>query len=170
MKRRVRQTDALAGFEKSGHYFFGPPVGRGYDCGMRTAIEICKLMDRNRGKTLADLASALPRTWATPTLSPFCPDAEKYDVLERITDRLDILAQGGGSLGGRRITNIINVNGARVVLDNGAWALVRASSNTPNLVVVCESPDSEAEMRAVLRDMDAVIRNEPSVGAYDQFI
>src|SRR5690606_16267042 len=27
MKRRVRELGALAGFEKSGHYFFAPPVG-----------------------------------------------------------------------------------------------------------------------------------------------
>jgi phosphomannomutase/phosphoglucomutase len=47
---------------------------------------------------------------------------------------------------------------------------VRASSNTPNLVVVCESSDSDAEMRAIFADLDAVIRTEPSVGDYDQTI
>jgi phosphomannomutase / phosphoglucomutase len=47
---------------------------------------------------------------------------------------------------------------------------VRASSNTPNLVVVCESFTSEAEMRAIFADLDAVIRTEPAVGAYDQTI
>ena len=40
------EIGALAGFEKSGHYFLAEPVGRGYDCGMRVAVEICKLMDR----------------------------------------------------------------------------------------------------------------------------
>ena len=65
---------------------------------------------------------------------------------------------------------MVTVNGARVMLENGAWGLVRASSNTPNLVVVCESPDSEAEMRAIFADLDGLIRTEPSVGAYDQVI
>ena len=55
-----------------------------------------------------------------------------------------------------------------VLLEGGAWALVRASSNTPNLVVVCESTTSEAELRAIFEALDAVIRTEPSVGAYDQ--
>ena len=64
----------------------------------------------------------------------------------------------------------ITINGARVQLEGGGWALVRASSNTPNLVVVCESPNSEEEMRAIFADLDAVIRIEPSVGAYDQTI
>ena len=64
----------------------------------------------------------------------------------------------------------MTANGARVILDNGAWGLVRASSNTPNLVVVCESPESDAEMRAVFEDIDAVIRTESNVGEYDQTI
>ncbi len=170
MKRRVADLGALAGFEKSGHYFLAPPIGRGYDCGLRAAVEICRMLDRHPGAGLGDLARTLPRTWSTPTLSPACPDAEKYAVLARIIERLDTLASEGGRLGGQSIREILRVNGARVMLANGAWALVRASSNTPNLVVVCESPASEAEMRAILADIDAVIRTEPDVGAYDQTI
>jgi phosphomannomutase/phosphoglucomutase len=167
MKRRVAETGALAGFEKSGHYFLAEPVGRGYDCGLRVAVEIAKLMDRNPDASLSDLRAALPPTWNTPTLSPHCPDTEKYDTLARIVDRL-VPMVGEGSLGGRRIVDVVTVNGARVMLENGGWGLVRASSNTPNLVVVCESPDSEAELRAILADLDAIIRVEPNVGPYDQ--
>jgi phosphomannomutase/phosphoglucomutase len=170
MKRRMRDIGALAGFEKSGHYFLAPPVGRGYDCGMRAAVEICRLLDRLADASLADLARTLPPTWSTPTMSPACPDAEKYAAIARIAARLQARAAAGGALGGRAMVGIITVNGARVVLDNGAWALVRASSNTPNLVVVCESPASQAELRAIFRDLDAIIREEPAVGAYDQSI
>ncbi len=168
MKRRVRDLGALAGFEKSGHYFLAEPIGRGYDCGMRVAVEICKLMERNPDKSMSDLRRALPRTWSTPTMSPWCADTEKYEVLARIVERLEQRAAEGGSLGGRKIEGIVTVNGARVILDNGAWALVRASSNTPNLVVVCESPESRDELRAIFADLDSVIREEPSVGEYDQ--
>ena len=168
MKRRVHELGALAGFEKSGHYFIAPPIGRGYDCGMRVAVEIVKLMDRHPGQSMSGLRRALPVTYAMPTLSPYCPDTEKYAVLERIMGRLEVMRAGGGTLGGRAITGIVTVNGARVMLENGAWGLVRASSNTPNLVVVCESPDSEAELRAIFADLDAVIRAEPQVGDYDQ--
>ena len=170
MKRRVKEIGALAGFEKSGHYFLAEPIGRGYDCGMRVAVEICKLMDRNPDKSMSDLRRALPRTYATPTMSPFCADTEKYAVLDRLVDKLVAKADQGDSLGGRRIKQVVTVNGARVILDNGAWGLVRASSNTPNLVVVCESPESDAEMRAIFADLDAVIRTEPGVGDYDQTI
>lgn len=168
MKRRVHELGALAGFEKSGHYFIAPPIGRGYDCGMRVAVELVKLMDRNPGRSFSDLKKALPKTWSMPTLSPHCPDTEKYKVLERIMARLADMQAEGARLGDRAISEIITVNGARVMLENGAWALVRASSNTPNLVVVCESPESEAELRAIFADIDAVIRQDPLVGAYDQ--
>ncbi|GMG83396.1 phosphomannomutase/phosphoglucomutase [Paralimibaculum aggregatum] len=168
MKRRVKALGALAGFEKSGHYFLAPPIGRGYDCGLRVAVEIARLMDRNPAASLADLRRALPVTFATPTMSPTCPDEEKYAVIGRLVARLEAMAAEGARLGGRAIEDVVTVNGARVMLEGGAWALVRASSNTPNLVVVCESPASEAELRAIFADLDAVIREEPSVGAYDQ--
>jgi phosphomannomutase/phosphoglucomutase len=167
MKRRVHALGALAGFEKSGHYFLAEPVGRGYDCGMRVAVEICKLMDRNPDKSMADLRRELQTTYTTPTLSPYCSDTEKYDTLDRIVAKL-VAHQPGGTLAGLKITDIVTVNGARVMLENGGWALVRASSNTPNLVVVCESPESPEQLRAIFNDLDAIIRTEPNVGDYDQ--
>ncbi len=58
----------------------------------------------------------------------------------------------------------------RVTARDGSWALVRASSNKPELVVVCESPVSEARMREVCAAIDAVLRLNPEVGAYNQTI
>lgn len=169
MKRRIKELGALAGFEKSGHHFLAEPIGRGYDDGLRVAVELCKLLDRS-GQSLSEHRLALPQTWATPTMSPHCPDEVKYQVAARLTARLQAMAAAGDSLAGRRIEQVVTVNGARVILEGGAWALVRPSSNTPNLVVVCESPNSEAEMRATFAALDAIIRQEPSVGDYDQMI
>ena len=50
IKRRVSDLNALAGFEKSGHFFFNTPVGRGYDDGIVTAIAVLDMLDRNPGK------------------------------------------------------------------------------------------------------------------------
>ncbi len=170
MKRRVKEIGALAGFEKSGHYFLAEPVGRGYDCGMRVAVEICKLMDRNPDMSMSDLRRALPTTYSTPTMSPYCADTEKYEVLDRLVEKLVAKHDAGESFAGQPIKEVVTVNGARVILENGSWGLVRASSNTPNLVVVCESASSDAEMRAIFEEIDKVIRTEPSVGEYDQTI
>ena len=139
MKRRVKELGALAGFEKSGHYFLAEPIGRGYDCGMRAAVEICKLMDRNPDMSMSDLRKALPITYATPTMSPYCADEEKYALLDRIIAKLCAKRDAGEPLAGGAIKQIVTVNGARVILDNESWGLVRASWNTPNLIVACES-------------------------------
>jgi len=168
MKRRVKELGALAGFEKSGHYFLAEPVGRGYDDGMRVAVEICKLMDRNPDKSMSDLRKALPVTWSTPTMSPHAADEEKYQILDRIVEKLAAKAEAGDTFAGQPIKEVVTVNGARVILENGSWGLVRASSNTPNLVVVCESSVSAEELRAIFEEIDAVIRTEPGVGEYDQ--
>ena len=168
MKRRVKELGALAGFEKSGHYFMAEPLGRGYDCGLRVAVEICKLMDRNPKKSLGDLRKELPVTHSTPTMSPYCDDEEKYGVIERLVARFLELKRLNKMIAGRPICEVNTVNGARITLDNGSWGLVRASSNTPNLVVVCESTSSEDEMREIFNAMDSVIRSEPEVGEYDQ--
>lgn len=168
MKRRIKEIGALAGFEKSGHYFLAEPIGRGYDCGMRVAVEICKLMDLNPDSSMADLRKALPVTYSSPTMSPYCSDEHKYAVLERIVEKLKQKLVKNETISGRRIENVVTVNGARFILDNGAWGLVRASSNTPNLVVVCESPESESELKEIFKDLNAIIRTEPLVGDYDQ--
>ena len=117
---------------------------------------------------MADLRRGLPVTYSTPTMSPYCADDEKYEVLDRIVEKIQIHAADGKLIAGRSIVQVVTVNGARIILDNGAWGLVRASSNTPNLVVVCESPESAAELKTVFNDLDRIIRTEPSVGAYDQ--
>ena len=64
----------------------------------------------------------------------------------------------------------ITVNGGLVTVDHGTWGLVRASSNKPELVVVVESPVSEARMRDMFKAVDAVLRTHPDVGEYNQTI
>ncbi len=168
MKRRVKELGALVGFEKSGHYFFAEPLGRGYDDGLVVAREVCRLLDRQEDKTLADLKRALPRSWLTPTMSPACADEEKYAVVAEATAVLQEMEQAGTAFAGRRIARINTVNGARIQLEDGAWGLIRASSNTPNLVVVCESFRSADDMRSIFAAIDQVLQRFPQVGAYDQ--
>ena len=170
MKRRVKELGAVLGIEKSGHFYFSPPVGHGFDCALQTAVEVCKLLDENPHKTLADLAGDLPLTWNSPTMSPYCDDTEKYEVVARITARLLQFHSEGGLVDGKKIVKILTINGARVVLANNSWFLIRASSNTPNLVVVCESTESMAELRNIFGFVREILRFEPLVGAFDQSI
>ena len=170
MKRYTHEQKALVGFEKSGHFFFQPPLGRGYDDGIVAGMAVCDMLDQAPGKTLADLKNALPKTWGSPTMSPHCGDEVKYGVVERIVAQYQVAASKGDVIAGQRIRDLITVNGVRVVLEDGTWGLVRASSNKPELVVVVESPTSDANMRAIFADIDARLSKCPEVGAYNQKI
>ena len=168
IKRRVRDLQALAGFEKSGHYFFNPPIGRGYDDGLLSAIAILDLLDRSPEKSLSALTAGLTRTWSSPTMSATCPDEEKYAVADAVTERFRRIMQSGETIGGHAIADLITVNGVRAVMDDGTWGLVRASSNKPELVVVVESPLSELRMREMFAIVDGFMREHATVGRYNQ--
>jgi phosphomannomutase/phosphoglucomutase len=170
IKRRVNELNALAGFEKSGHFFFNTPVGRGYDDGLLTGIHVVEMLDRNPGKSMADLYRALPKTWGTPTMAPHCPDEVKYEVVDRVVKRFEAMRDKGEKIAGEPIHDLVTVNGVRVTVEDGTWGLVRASSNKPELVVVVESPVSEARMREMFAAVDGVLREHPEVGKYNQTI
>ena len=170
IKRRVTELSALAGFEKSGHFFFNSPVGRGYDDGVLTAIHVVEMLDRNPGTSMADLYRALPKTWGSPTMAAKCADEQKYEVADRVTRHFTRMQEKGETVAGQPIRDLVTVNGVRVTVEDGTWGLVRASSNKPELVVVVESPVSEARMRAMFGAVDGALRQNPEVGAYNQTI
>ncbi|MCA6258947.1 MAG: phosphomannomutase/phosphoglucomutase [Phenylobacterium sp.] len=171
IKRKTAEIGALAGFEKSGHFFFNAPLGRGYDCGLTAAAAILGMLDRNPDKSLSQLKDALPQAWTSLTMSPHCADEAKYGVVAGVVAEYEALARDGGRILGRVITEVITVNGVRVALEDGSWVLVRASSNKPEIVVVVESTRSEADMRALFREeVKPRLARRPEIGAYNQEI
>jgi phosphomannomutase/phosphoglucomutase len=170
IKRRVNDLKALAGFEKSGHFFFNEPVGRGYDDGLLTAVHVLDMLDRNPGKSMADLYTALPKTWGSPTMSPHCADEAKYGVVDKVVARFQAMQAAGEKIIGQNITSLVTVNGVRVTVEDGTWGLVRASSNKPELVVVIESPASKENLHAMFKAVDTILRENTEVGDYNQTI
>jgi phosphomannomutase/phosphoglucomutase len=170
MKRRTNELNALAGFEKSGHFFFNAPIGRGYDDGLVSAIAICEMLDRAPGKSMSQLKDALPKTWSSPTMSPHCDDEVKYRVIDAVVKHFEAAQSNGDIVAGQPIRDLVTVNGVRVTCADGSWGLVRASSNKPELVVVVESPVSEARMHEMFEAINVVLRLHPEVGAYNQTI
>ena len=170
IKRRVNELDAIAGFEKSGHFFFNTPIGRGYDDGIVTALAVCDMLDRNPEKSMADLRRDLPVTYGSPSMSPHCADEVKYEVVDRVVKRFTDIRDNGNSVGGQPVRDLVTVNGIRVVSEDGTWGLVRASSNEPKLVVVIESPVSEERKKEMFRAVDEILRENPEVGEYNQSI
>ncbi len=169
MKRRLNETAALAGFEKSGHFFFAPPIGRGYDDGLLSGIIVCEMLASTSAK-LSALRATLPQTWISPSMAPFCRDETKYHAVERIHTHYKNKLQNGAAIAGRKIKELMTINGVRIVLEDGSWLLARASSNKPSLVIVIESVRCEQDMKTLFADIDQVISEIPDIGSYDQKI
>ena len=146
IKRKVNVEKALAGFEKSGHFFFNQPLGYGYDDGVNSAIQVCHLLV-NQNKMMSDIIKELPVTYQTPTMAPFCKDEEKYEVVDDIVNKVKDLKQKKIKIDGQSITEILTINGVRFTLEDGSWGLIRASSNKPSLVVVTESSTSDTRKK-----------------------
>ena len=170
IKRKVNQEKALAGFEKSGHFFFNKPLGLGYDDGILSAIQVCKLLDKNPSKNISDLLDEVPKTYQSPTMAPYCADAEKYKIVDLITEKFKELFKEKNKIAGQFITEILTINGIRFILANGSWGLIRASSNKPSLVVVIESTKSIDEMKAIFNFINSLLKTTGKVGEYDQRI
>ena len=169
IKRKVNTEKALAGFEKSGHFFFNQPLGFGYDDGINSAIQVCHLLN-NQNKKMSEIISELPNTFQTPTMAPFCKDDEKYKVVENIVKEIEKIKNDKTKIDNQEITEILTVNGVRFSFMDGSWGLIRASSNKPSLVIVTESPTSDDRKKKIFEFIDNLLQKTGKVGEYDQKI
>ncbi len=169
IKRKVNTEKALAGFEKSGHFFFNQPLGYGYDDGINSAIQVCHLLD-NQNKKISDIITELPGTFQTPTMAPFCKDEEKYIVVEELVKQIKNLKENKTEIDGQVINDILTINGVRFSFEDGSWGLIRASSNKPSLVIVTESPTSDERKKKIFDFIDDLLQKTGKIGDYDQKI
>ncbi|WP_435117543.1 phosphomannomutase/phosphoglucomutase [Candidatus Pelagibacter bacterium nBUS_49] len=169
IKRKVNTEKALAGFEKSGHFFFNQPLGYGYDDGINSAIHVCHLLD-NQNKMMSEIINELPNTYQTPTMAPFCKDEEKYQVVEELVTQVEEIKNNKTKIDDQIITEVLTVNGVRFSFDDGSWGLIRASSNKPSLVIVTESPTSDVRKKKIFEFIDDLLQKTGKVGEYDQKI
>ena len=169
IKRKVNIEKALAGFEKSGHFFFNQPLGYGYDDGINSAIQVCHLLN-NKDKKLNEIISELPKTFQTPTMAPYCKDEEKYKVVDELIKQVQEIKNNKIKIDEQIIKEILTINGVRFSFDDGSWGLIRASSNKPSLVVVTESPTSNQRKKKIFDFIDGLLQKTGKVGEYDQKI
>ena len=169
IKRKVNAEKALAGFEKSGHFFFNQPLGYGYDDGINSAIQVCHLLN-NQNKKMSEIINELPITYQSPTMAPFCKDEEKYQVVEDLVKQVEKIKNDKIRIDDQVITEILTVNGIRFSFEDGSWGLIRASSNKPSLVVVTESPTSDDRKVKIFKFIDNLLQKTGKIGDYDQKI
>jgi len=169
IKRKVNLENALAGFEKSGHFFFNQPLGFGYDDGINSAIQVCHLLV-NQNKKMSEIINELPKTYQTPTMAPYCKDEEKYKVVDDMVKKIQQLKSENTKIENQLISEVLTVNGIRFSLEDGSWGLIRASSNKPSLVIVTESPTSDTIKKSIFNFIDNLLQKTGKIGEYDQKI
>ena len=168
MKRRVNEINALCGFEKSGHFFIGKPLGLGFDDGLRSASMMIEYLDHHKDKSMSELYSKLNTSYQSPTMAPFCKDEEKYAVVDEITEKIIQDQKNKTKVTDCEIVETNTVNGIRFSLSNGSWGLIRASSNKPSLVIVIESLDSNEEVEMIFKYINRLLNETGKVGEFDQ--
>ena len=142
IKKRMKEEGALLAGEMSGHIFFADRYF-GFDDAIYASVRLLELL-ASTGKTPRQLLADVPPTSVTPEIRVDCPDAAKFEVVERV-------------LAHYRATHpVLDVDGARVDFGEGAWGLCRASNTGPVLVLRFEARD--AARRDVIRaEVEAVV-------------
>jgi len=148
IKKKMKDEKAELAGEMSGHMFFADRYF-GFDDAIYASCRLLEIM-ADTGRTLSDLLSDVPNTFNTPEIRVDCPDAIKFDVVQKVTDIF------------REKYEIIDIDGVRVLFDDG-WGLVRASNTQPVLVLRFEAETESrlAEIRQLIESaLAGVIKNQ----------
>ena len=130
IKAKLNEENAALAGEMSGHIFFSENF-YGFDDAFFASLKILEYLSLQTRK-LSELIADTPYYVSTPTIQVNTTDEEKYHIVEELTRQFK-------SEGYR----VVDINGARVYMEDG-WGLVRASSNTPTLVLRFEAKTSES--------------------------
>jgi len=124
----AKERAAMAG-EMSGHIFFVDDF-YGFDDAAFAALKLLEYLSLQK-KPLSQIISTTPYYVSTPTIQVTTTDEKKYDIVSKLTK--EFKDEG---------YKVVDINGARVYTNDG-WGLVRASSNTPTLVLRFEAKTQE---------------------------
>ena len=148
IKAKMKEEHAELAGEMSGHMFFADRYF-GYDDAIYAACRLIEIVARS-GKGLSAQLAGLPKMISTPEIRVECTDETKFQLVERVAERL------------RKTHKIIEVDGVRVVFKDG-WGLLRASNTQPVLVMRFEASSQEAldgyrrEIESVLEEAKAAV-------------
>jgi phosphomannomutase/phosphoglucomutase len=129
IKSKLKEEKAAMAGEMSGHIFFVDDF-YGFDDGIFAALKMLEYLS-TQNKPLSQIIAGTPYYVSTPTIQVKTTDEDKYDVVKALTK--EFKDEG---------YKVIDINGARVYTNYG-WGLVRASSNTPTLVLRFEAKTKE---------------------------
>lgn len=134
IKAKLKEEKAAMAGEMSGHIFFVDDF-YGFDDAFFASLKILEYLSTQNDK-LSKIIASTPYYVSTPTIQIQTTDEDKYNIVEKLTEEFK-----------DENYKVIDINGARVYMDGG-WGLVRASSNTPTLVLRFEAKN-EADLEKI---------------------
>jgi phosphomannomutase / phosphoglucomutase len=149
IKTKMKEEHALLAGEMSGHLFFADRYF-GYDDALYAGLRLLEILAADP-RSIGEMLSDVPTTFATPELRVDCPDAIKFDVVKAITARYKDKGLA-----------VADIDGARVQFGTPAapaWGLVRASNTGPVLVMRFEAT-TEAERDRLRGEVEAAVAEE----------
>ena len=129
IKAKLKEEKAALAGEMSGHIFFVDDF-YGFDDAFFASLKLLEYLS-TQNKPLSEIIATTPYYVSTPTIQVSTTDEEKYNIVAKLTK--EFKDEG---------YKVIDINGARVYTEGG-WGLVRASSNTPTLVLRFEAKTEE---------------------------
>ena len=141
IKQKAHEIGAALAGERSGHIFFMKGY-YGFDDACFASLKLLEYI-ANENKPVSEIVDSIPKYFTSPVMHAYCPDEVKYKVMEKVIAKFK-----------KKFDKVIDINGARVVFDDG-WGLVRPSSNLPVFVMVFE-----AKSRERLKEIEQLFRKE----------
>lgn len=129
IKSKLAEENAALAGEMSGHIFFADGY-YGFDDAFFAALKLLEYLS-TQDKKLSEIIDSTPYYISTPTIQVPTTDEDKYDIVAELVG--EFKAEG---------YKVIDINGVRFYTDKG-WGLIRASSNTPSLVLRFEAKDQQ---------------------------
>ncbi len=129
IKAKLAEEKAELAGEMSGHIFFVHDF-YGFDDATFAGLKLLEYLS-TQDQSLSKIVAKTPYYVSTPTIQVETTDEDKYKVVEALTK--EFKSEG---------YKVIDINGARVYTEYG-WGLLRASSNTPTLVLRFEAKTEE---------------------------
>lgn len=140
IKSKLAQEKAAMAGEMSGHIFFVDDF-YGFDDSFFASLKLLEYLS-TQNKPLSEIIAGTPYYVSTPTIQVTATDEDKYNIVDELV--AEFKKEG---------YKVNDINGARVYIDDG-WGLVRASSNTPTLVLRFESKTQEGldKIQAIFKE------------------
>ncbi len=149
MKAKLKETGALLAGEFSGHICFAERW-YGFDDALYSAARLLEIIGAEN-KSVDELFSQFPVTFATPELKIETTEKRKFEVISELAAKAD---WGDGT--------VTDIDGVRVDFADG-WGLIRASNTSPVLSLRFEADGQGALDRIQKQFQDALTRIDASL-------